>query len=65
MRPFETKQTSTAQALLKHDEHREMEGEEEEEESAGDHLGAGDDGRDPLEPELVARRKSIRKHVRD
>lgn len=53
--------TSTAQAILKYDEDG---GEAGEEEGSGDHLNAGDDGRDPLDADLVHLRKSIRSHVR-
>eukprot|EP00752_Nemacystus_decipiens_P008540 g7627.t1 len=55
-------QTTAAQGLLKEDEDGDGDGEEE---GAGDHFGGGDDGRDPLDPELVYLRKSIRKHRRN
>ena len=56
--------TNTAQGLLKYDE--DGGGDDGEEEGARDHFGSGEgeDGRDPLDPELVCLRKSIRKNVR-
>lgn len=54
-------QTTTAQALLKYDEGGEAE--DGEEPGAGDNINGGE-GRDPLDPDLISIRASIRRHVR-